>query len=198
MKLQKCSNGWSSSIFSKSHSGYNCSISITILYLEFRKNDGLQDYFENILVILETFLNNKKKYSVLHHFTMITNLLQILKKQLHFSIIAPQSIILVKPLVILLEKQVILFLHSPRKIQAFPINFLVRKFSVNEQLLQNLSFYGKLPHQEIRWKILYFTRRLYPSVKLILQKLSRISIQVKLTSVTWSVSVTLRWVDKNC
>ena len=112
IKLQKCSNDWSSSIFSKPHSCYNCSISTTVLYLEFRKIDGLQDYSKNILVILETFLNNKKK-SVLQHFTMITNLLQILKKQLHFSINEPQSIILVNSLVILLEKQAILFLHLP-------------------------------------------------------------------------------------
>ena len=55
------------------------------------------------------------------------------------------------------------------KIQAFPTNFLVRKFSVNEQLMQifeqiarnlwKLSIYRKFPHRETRWKSLYFMRR---------------------------------------
>ena len=54
--------------------------------------------------------------------------------------------------------------HS-RKVQAFPSNFLVRKFHANTQYLTifgpniyRMSVYGKLSHQKIRWKILYSKR----------------------------------------
>ena len=41
---------------------------------------------------------------------------------------------------------------AQRKKQAFPPNFLVRRFSVNgfSENLRKLSVYGKFPHQEIR------------------------------------------------
>ena len=55
------------------------------------------------------------------------------------------------------------FYPKPRKIQAFPPNFLVRKLFVKGQ---KLSVYGIYHHKEIRWKNLYLR-----GAKLLIRKL---------------------------
>ena len=72
-------------------------------------------------------------------------------------------------------KSSVLGVNYPVKYEPFPTNSLLRKFSVNGQVLwifgqiirdsEKLPIYKKFPLQEVRWKILYCTRWTVPYSK---------------------------------